>query len=119
MLTNTKLITLQRHIVEEQHTRFPKASGDFTKIMLDLTFAFKIISREVNKAGLVEILGETDEENVHGERVMKLDAYSQQRIFKAMDHGGQLCCMASEEEENLIKIPERFEKGTTCWSSTL
>ena len=110
-MVKTKLVTLQRHIVEEQHSRFPNAKGDFTRIMLDLTLAFKIISREVNKAGLVEILGETDEENVHGETVMKLDAYAQERIFKAMDHGGQLCCMASEEEEQLIKIPDRFEKG--------
>lgn len=107
----TKLVTLQRHIVEEQHTRFPNASGDFTRIMLDLTLAFKIISREVNKAGLVEILGATDEENVHGETVMKLDAFAQERIFKAMDHGGQLCCMASEEEEEIIPIPSHFEKG--------
>lgn len=108
---NTKIITLMRHILEEQQSRFPAAKGDFTRMMMDLALAFKIISVEVNKAGLVEILGATDEENVQGETVMKLDAFAQDRIFKAMDHGGHLCCMASEEVEGLIQIPDRFEKG--------
>jgi fructose-1,6-bisphosphatase I len=107
---NTKLVTLNRHILEEQ-TAFPDAKGDFTSLMMDLTLAFKIISREVNKAGLVEILGATDEENIQGETVMKLDAFAQDRIFKAMDHGGNLCCMASEEVEHIIPIPSKFAKG--------
>lgn len=106
-----KLVTLQRHILEEQTSRFPSAKGDFTRLMWDLTLAIKIISRETTKAGLVEILGTTDQENVHGETVMKLDEYAQDRLFKAMDHGGHLCCMASEEVEDLIKIPDQFEKG--------
>jgi len=105
-----KLVTLNRHILEEQ-TAFPAAKGDFTHLMMDLTLAFKIISREVNKAGLVEILGATEEENIQGETVMKLDNFAQDRIFKAMDHGGNLCCMASEEVEHIIPIPDRFEKG--------
>lgn len=106
----TKIVTLMRHILEEQ-TAFPSAKGDFTRLMMDLTLAFKIISYEVNKAGLVEILGATDEENIQGETVMKLDAFAQDRIFKAMDHGGHLCCMASEEVEEIIAIPDQFEKG--------
>lgn len=109
-MLNTKLVTLNRHILEEQ-TAFPAAKGDFTALMLDLTLAFKIISREVNKAGLVEILGATDEQNIQGETVMKLDAFAQDRIFKAMDHGGNLCCMASEEVEHIIPIPDKFQKG--------
>ncbi|MGE0492735.1 MAG: class 1 fructose-bisphosphatase [Vulcanimicrobiota bacterium] len=109
-MSQGKLVTLTRHILEEQ-TKFPESRGAFTRILWDLTLAFKIVSREVNKAGLVEILGETDDNNVHGETVMKLDRFADDRIFKAMDHGGQLCCMASEECEHLIKIPARFEKG--------
>lgn len=108
---NSKLVTLMRHILEEQTGRFPNAQGDFTRMMMDLALAFKIISGEVNKAGLVDVIGATDEENVHGETVMKLDAFAQDRIFKAMDHGGHLCCMASEEVEGLIEIPPQFEQG--------
>ncbi len=110
-MSQGKLVTLQRHILEEQTSRFPDARGDFTRLMWDLTLAIKIISRETTKAGLVEILGTTDQENVHGETVMKLDEYAQDKLFKAMDHGGHLCCMASEEVEELIKIPDQFEKG--------
>ena len=110
-MIQSKLVTLQRHIVEEQAERFPEASGDFTRIMLDLALAIKLISREVTKAGLAEILGATEDQNVHGETVMKLDTFAQDRIFKAMDHGGHLCCMASEEVEHLIKIPDKFKKG--------
>lgn len=105
-----KLVTLTRHILEEQ-ARYPDSQGHFSQILWDLTLALKIISREVMKAGLVNILGETQDSNVHGETVMKLDRYADDRIFKAMDHGGHLCCMASEECENLIKIPARFDKG--------
>lgn len=107
----TKLVTLMRHILEEQDERNPAAKGDFTRLMMDLALAFKIISGEVNKAGLVDILGATDEENIQGETVMKLDTFAQDRIFKAMDHGGHLCCMASEEVEHIIPIPDKFEKG--------
>lgn len=109
-MSSGKLVTLTRHILEEQ-AKHPESTGTFSNLLHDLTLAFKIIAREVSKAGLVNILGETDDSNVHGETVMKLDRYADDRIFKAMDHGGHLCCMASEECENLIKIPARFEKG--------
>ena len=104
------LVTLTRHLIEEQ-TKHPDSRGEFSNMFLDLTLALKIISREVMKAGLVNILGETSDTNIQGETVMKLDRYADDRIFKAMDHGGHLCCMASEECENLIKIPTRFDRG--------
>lgn len=109
-MSDGKIVTLTRHILEEQ-AKFPSSTGTFSHLLHDLSLAFKIISREVSKAGLVNILGETNDSNVHGETVMKLDRYADDRIFKAMDHGGHLCCMASEECENLIKIPSRFDKG--------
>lgn len=105
-----KLVTLQRHILEEQKLH-PKATGEFTRLLEDFLLAVKLVNREVNRAGLIDILGLTGEENVHGEKVKKLDAYAQDRIFKAMDHGGHLCAMASEESEALMRIPARFKKG--------
>lgn len=109
-MADGKLVTLTRHLIEEQ-TKHPDSRGEFSNMFLDLTLALKIISREVMKAGLVNILGETSDTNIQGETVMKLDRFADDRIFKAMDHGGHLCCMASEECENLIKIPTRFDKG--------
>jgi fructose-1,6-bisphosphatase I len=105
-----KLVTLQRHMLEQQ-ARFPFATGEFTSMLMDFVVAVKIISREVNKAGLAEILGDAGEENVQGEQVMKLDQFAQDRIYKAMDHGGHLACMASEEEKDLIPIPPQFPTG--------
>ena len=89
----------------------PEATGAFTRLLWDLTLAAKTISREVNKAGLVDILGTTGSSNVQGEEVQKLDRFAQDTIFKAMDHGGHLCCMASEEVSDVIEIPARFPKG--------
>jgi fructose-1,6-bisphosphatase I len=106
----SKLVTLQRHIMEEESLH-PEASGEFTRLLWDLTLAFKIISREVNKAGLINILGKTGETNVQGEEVQKLDEYANDVIVKAMDHGGHLCVMASEEVDDPIRIPSHHTEG--------
>ena len=105
-----KIVTIQRHIMEQQALH-PSATGEFTTLLWDLILAFKMISREVNRAGLANVLGLTGDVNVQGERVTKLDDYAQRRIFEQMDHGGHLCCMASEEAEDIIPIPDHFPKG--------
>lgn len=110
MSTPSKLVTLNRHILEEQRLH-PEATGEFTGLLDDFLIAVKMINREVNRAGLIDILGATGEQNVHGETVQKLDAYAQDRIYKAMDHGGHLCAMASEESEAMLTIPPGYAKG--------
>lgn len=105
-----KGMSVQRHIIEQER-HFPLATGNLTGLLMDLIYAAKVISREVNKAGLVDILGLTGTENIHGEEVKKLDEYANDRLFKAMDHGGHLCVMASEERDEIIHIPDRFPKG--------
>lgn len=104
------VITIDRHILEEERLH-PAATGAFSSILYDIALAAKLISREVRQAGLVDILGATDEVNVHGEQVRKLDQYAHEVLYKALDHGGYLCCMASEESEEIIPIPDRFPKG--------
>ena len=106
----TKIITVQRHFVEHERLH-PEATGDLTGLLWDLTIAIKIISREVNKAGLVNILGAEGSVNESGDEVKKLDAYSQDVMVSAMSHGGHLCCMASEEEAEVITIPPQYPKG--------
>jgi len=105
-----KLITIERHILEQQRS-FPKATGEFTSLLYDIALAAKIISREVSKAGLVEILGSAGEENVQGEQVMKLDVFANETLIRMNDHTGRLCAMASEENPDIIPIPERFPAG--------
>jgi len=109
-MPETSVVTLARHILEEE--RRQKGSGRFTSILLDVALAAKIISREVNKAGLVDdIMGGTGDENVHGERVQKLDAYADEVLYNALDHTGTLCCMGAEEHEGLLSVPARYPKG--------
>ncbi len=104
------IVTIERHIIDQER-KFPEATGAFSSILYEIALAAKIISREVNKAGLIDILGEAHRTNVHGENVRKLDVYADEIIFKALDHGGHLCCMASEENEEILEIPRRFPTG--------
>ena len=92
------VITIERHIIEAER-RFPEATGAFSNILYDIALAGKIISREVRRVGLVDALGYTGDTNVHGETVKKLDEYAHDVIYKALDHCGQLACMASEEPQ--------------------
>ncbi len=110
VLSPPKLMTLERHIVEGER-RHPGATGTFTGLLADLSLAAKVVWKEVSKAGLVNILGATDDENVHGEIRKKLDVYANETIYHAMDHGGHLCVMASEESGGLLKIPDQYPKG--------
>ena len=70
-----------------------------------------MIANKVRSAGLADILGSAGTENVQGETQQKLDIVANEIIVKAMDHGGRLCAMASEEEEEIIPIPEPFKHG--------
>ena len=109
-MPGNSVVTLERHIVEEERSH-PEATGAFSNILHSLTLAAKIISREVNKAGIVDILGGTGTTNVQEERVQKLDLYAQDVIYTAMGHTGTLCCMVSEESEDILPIPAEFPKG--------
>lgn len=109
-MPKTSVVTIDRHILEQER-RYPDATGAFSNVLYDLALAAKIISREVTKAGLVDILGAAGNTNVQGEDVQKLDEYADEVIYKAMDHTGHLCCMVSEEREEIIHIPEKFPAG--------
>lgn len=101
---------LTKYILQEQR-KHPESRGNFTSLFSDLVVAAKIISREVNKAGLIDILGAAGYENVQGEEVQKLDILANSAIVKTMQHGGHLAAMASEEEEEIIPIPKEFPRG--------
>jgi fructose-1,6-bisphosphatase I len=103
-------MTLPRHIQEGEKLH-PEATGELSAILNQLGLAAKVISLEVNKAGLVDILGFTGDSNVHGEQVKKLDIFAHDIMIKAMDHGGHFCVMASEEEEDIIHIPAHHKIG--------
>lgn len=101
-------VTEQMLLHEKQS---PQATGRFTMLLNELILAGKIISREVNKAGLGDILGVTGESNVQGEEVKKLDEYANKMLIYRMERAGVLCAMASEENADLIHIRDKFPKG--------
>jgi fructose-1,6-bisphosphatase I len=103
-------MSLTKFLLEEQRS-FSASTGDFTGLFSALVFACKIIAREVNKAGLVNILGKAGRINIQGEEVEKLDEFANSTIINTMEHGGHLAGMASEEMEGIVEIPERFPKG--------
>jgi len=105
-----KFMTLERHIMEGE-LQHPGATGEFSGLLHGLSLAAKLVWREVTKAGLVNILGTTERTNMSGDIVKKLDEFADETIFKAMDHGGHLCVMASEENEDLLHIPDHYQFG--------
>ncbi len=110
MVTRGVGITVTQHLLNEQRQN-PEATGAFTHLLNELIVAAKVISREVNKAGLVDILGYTGDVNVQQERVQKLDTFANRVVIERMQHIGQLCCMGSEEIAELIDIPPQYPKG--------
>jgi fructose-1,6-bisphosphatase I len=103
-------MTVQRHILEQERVH-AQATGDLTGLLWDLTLAAKVISYQVNRGGLGDIFGEAGGANATGDLVQRLDQIAQDTIYKAMDHGGHLCVMVSEESPDLIPIPAKFPKG--------
>jgi fructose-1,6-bisphosphatase I len=110
MADSTKFMTLERFINEGEE-RHPGATGEFSMLLHDLSLAAKLVWREVSKAGLVNVMGSTDRMNVSGDIVKKLDVFADETIFKAMDHGGHICVMASEENEDILHIPDQYKAG--------
>lgn len=104
------VITIERHILHEQEA-FPDASGALTQLLYDIALAGKLIASRTTRAGLADILGSAGHENVQGEEVQKLDVYAQSVIYQLNDHTGRLAVMASEEEKDIIPIPEKYPTG--------
>jgi fructose-1,6-bisphosphatase I len=98
-----KAKTLGQFIIEKQ-SDFPYAKGELSRLLRDIGIAAKIVNREVNKAGLADILGETGESNIQGEHVKKLDVFANEQFIAALSVGGECCAIASEENEYIIPI---------------
>lgn len=102
-----RLTTLYRHIIAEER-KIPEATGQLSDLLSDIALACKVISLEVNRAGLIDILGLTGDENVQGEEVKKLDVYANDTLKNIMKLGGHACALCSEEEETFVPIDEVY-----------
>lgn len=111
--TATSVVTIERYIIEQERL-YPEATGELSGLLYDVGLAAKMIANKVRMAGLADIIGATEQENIQGEIQQKLDVIANDIIVKAMDHGGRLCAMASEEEPDIIQIPDNFRCGKYC-----
>ncbi len=103
-------VTVTEHLLLHQ-SKSEAATGQFTRLLYDLILAAKHIWRNVNSAGLANILGGTGTVNIQGERVQKLDEFANNTIIHCMERSGTLYGMASEENAEVITIPNKFPKG--------
>lgn len=95
------IVTLDEFIIKRQED-FKYAKGDLSRLLRDLGFAAKIIHREINKAGLVDILGEHGTENIQGEVVQKLDILADNILIDSLKSCGGCAAIASEEQDNIL-----------------
>ncbi len=98
-----RLITLEEYIIQAQN-RFPGATGELSQLLRDIGLAAKIISREVNKAGITNILGEEGSMNVHGESVKKLDLFADKQLISALNRSEITCMVISEENDGIVEL---------------
>lgn len=110
---NTTEFSIQRtrplsdFLIDEQKKR--GGTGAFSHILIDISVVGKIISREVNRAGLSNIMGTTDGANASGDTVATLDVIANNLFKQYMTNGGHVAAMASEEEEGIVNIPEGIQ----------
>ena len=97
------VITLGQFIIQKQ-ADFPFAKGELSRLLRDIAIAAKIVNREINKAGLIDILGDSGIVNVQGETQKKLDVYANDQFISALSSGGECCLVASEEDEEVVLI---------------
>lgn len=102
--------TLGQFIIEKQ-ADFPYAKGELSRLLRDIGIAAKIVNREINKAGLADILGESGIVNVQGETQKKLDVYANEQFISALSSGGECCLVASEENEEVVLLNKEVSKN--------
>ena len=95
--------TLDRFIKKKQD-EFEYATGELSQLLRDIALAGKIINREVNKSGLLDIAGAYGSKNVQGEDQQKLDVIANIRFIRALKNGGQVCAVISEEDEEIVHL---------------
>ncbi|MBU2929904.1 class 1 fructose-bisphosphatase [Winogradskyella psychrotolerans] len=99
-----KLTTLGEFIIENQSS-FPYSTGELSKLLNGLRLAGKMVNHEVNKAGLVDIIGGVGDVNVQGENQQKLDVFANDKFIQAIKNRDIACGIVSEELEDFIALP--------------
>lgn len=101
MVVNRKILTLDEFTIQQMR-QFPTATGELSSLLRDLGLAAKRVNVEVNKAGLVDILGDHGTVNVQGEDVKKLDIYANNQFMGVLQHGISCAGIGSEELDDFV-----------------
>jgi len=101
MIVNRKILTLDEFTIQQMR-QFPTATGELSSLLRDLGLAAKRVNVEVNKAGLVDILGDAGTINVQGEDVKKLDIYANNQFMGVLQHGISCAGIGSEELDDFV-----------------
>lgn len=108
-MINQKVTLFEDYIIQKQKEK--GASGNLSGLLRSICFAAKIVNREVNKAGLVDILGNTGNSNIYGEEVKKLDEFANSQFINFLRISEACAGVASEEEESFIAFDNLDNKS--------
>ena len=100
--------TLGEFIIENQQS-FKYTSGELSRLINSIRLAAKVVNHEVNKAGLVDIIGDSGDSNIQGETQQKLDVYANEKFIQTLINRNIVCGIASEEEDDFISINSQDE----------
>ena len=103
-----KIQTLGEFIIENQDS-FKYSSGELSRLINSIRLAAKVVNHEVNKAGLVDVIGAYGETNIQGEDQQKLDVYANEKFIQTLTKRNIVCGIASEEEDSFISINSQDE----------
>ncbi len=109
-MKSKKNITLGEFIIENQNS-FPYSTGELSKLINAIRLAAKVVNHEVNKAGLVDIIGGVGETNIQGEDQQKLDVFANDKFIQSLKNREIVCGIASEESEDFISINSNDERN--------
>ncbi len=101
MAINRKIQTLDEFTIQQMRD-FPNATGELSGLLRDIGLAAKRVHVEVNKAGLVDILGDAGTMNVQGEEVKKLDVFANNQFMGVLQHGISCAGIGSEEMDEIV-----------------
>ena len=96
-------VTLDRFIRSNER-QYPQSVGEFSQLLRDIALASKVVNREINKAGLIDIMGAAGNQNTAGDEQQKLDVLADIRFTRALSKGGAACAIISEEEEGIVQL---------------
>ena len=104
----SSMMTLEQFVIDRQE-RFSHSTGSFSRLLRDMSVAAKIINRNIRRAGILDVLGETGAINVQDERQKKLDRIAHRELVRALRKGGECCLIGSEEQADTIPLNPNAE----------